>query len=323
MADTGKQARSGLAGSPFFCVCVPARNEAERLPTLLAALADQDLGMVVPVVIALNNTHDASSAVLDQARNAHRGKLMIQVDEARYPPALAHAGSARRRAMEVGLQVLWHRDDGVLLTTDADARPPADWVSQNLKAIAEGADIVGGRLVIDDREALPDDVIAARSRWDHYWQSVREIEDALDPSIHDPAPRHGDHTGASLAIRSGLYRNVGGVPAIPLGEDRALVSAAVAAGGRLAHPMAVWTRVSPRRDGRAGGGMAQAMSDLHDAVLANETEWVPSRDQWRARASWRRALRREADGAARIGREEPGLPPMVRDTPLTDWTGSA
>ncbi|WP_231635591.1 hypothetical protein [Novosphingobium sp. ST904] len=42
-----------------ICVCVPARNEAGRLPTLLAALAAQTWQRAIPVAIAVNNTNDA------------------------------------------------------------------------------------------------------------------------------------------------------------------------------------------------------------------------------------------------------------------------
>ncbi|MEG8054478.1 hypothetical protein QP185_16895 [Sphingomonas aerolata] len=112
--------------------------------------------------------------------------------------------------------------------------------------------------------SLAADMDAMQVKLDRYWACVRAIEDDIDPCRRDPAPRHGDHTGASLAILALLYRAAGGVPAIPAGEDRALVEAAVAAGGRLGHPMSVWTRVSARTIGRATGGMADHMQALSD-----------------------------------------------------------
>ncbi len=306
-----------------FCVCVPARNEAERLPRLLAALAKQDVGGVIPVVVAVNNTSDASVSVIEECRRELKGRLAIQVDEIRFPGALAHAGSARARAMEVGLQCLRRRDDGVLLTTDADCRPPTTWLSENLRAIDAGADLVGGRLAIDDAEPLPAAESVVRALWDRYWQRVREIEDALDPRPWDPPPRHGDHTGASLALTVKIYLAAGGVPPLAAGEDCALVEAAVGVGGRLVHPPGVWTRVSPRLVGRAAGGMAQTMAELHDGVEAGRPPRAPSLALWRTRAAWRADLRRQADGVARIAREESRLAPMPCDMALTDILANA
>ena len=45
-----------------FCVCVPARDEADRLPILLDALARQDVEGPIRVSILINNTVDDSVA---------------------------------------------------------------------------------------------------------------------------------------------------------------------------------------------------------------------------------------------------------------------
>ncbi len=83
--------------------------------------------------------------------------------------------------------------------------------------------MVGGRLVIDDDGVPGSELAALHARIERYWSGVRRLEDLLDPPPHDPAPRHGDHTGASLAVPAALYRAVGGLPPLPCGEDNALV----------------------------------------------------------------------------------------------------
>lgn len=298
------------------CVCVPARDEAERLGRLLSALAAQDWRGVIPVVVALNNTTDASRYIVSACQRKHGGRLDIRLDEHDFEPTLAHAGSARRRAMDIGAAWLGAGPGGVLLATDADARPPANWLTANLAAIAAGADVVGGALVLDDAEPVTDRVAARRALLDLYWRAVRAIEDEIDPRPWDPAPRHGDHTGASLALAVEAYRAAGGVPAIPVGEDVALVNAIVARGGLLAHPANVWVRVSPRLDGRTPGGMAAAMAALSDEFERPSALVLPSLDQWRARAAWRRDLRMRPGGALAIAAQEPMLPPMVCDYEL-------
>lgn len=308
--------RSASANRAALCVCVPARNEARRLPVLLDALAAQDWPGPVPVCVGINNTTDESIAMIDAARQRHRGRLSVHIAQADFPPDLAHAGSARRLAMDAGLAVLSHADDAVLVSTDADTRPPRDWLASTAAAFAEGADVVGGRLDIDPAEPLPAPVQRLRDAWDLYWAAVRAIEDDIDPRPWDPAPRHGDHTGASLAIRAEVYRSCGGVPLVATGEDVALVNAALAAGARLVHPASVYTCVSPRLDGRAQGGMAAAMQDLVDAAQSDAAQMAPSFDHWRARARWRRDLRALPGGDILIARQEPLLPPMPREMPI-------
>lgn len=305
-----------LAAACDFCVCVPARDEEERLPVLLAALARQTLPGVIRVVIALNNTTDASLAVVAEARAAFKGRLHVHVEDVTFPPGLAHAGSARRLAMDTGLSLLAGSAQGILVSTDADTCPPACWLENIAAAFGRGADLVGGRIEIDRAEPLPPEVVRLRHAWDRYWNVVRAIEDEVDPLPWNPPPRHGDHTGASLAIRAQLYRECGGVPLLPSGEDRALVAAGIAHGGRLAHPGDVYTFVSPRRDGRAEGGMARAMEELFELAATCAAPAAPSYEQWRERALWRRGMRSLPDGHARIPREEMLLAPMRRDMKL-------
>lgn len=302
-----------------MCVCVPARNEADRLPAFFEAIAAQDWPGRICVAIAVNNTTDDSLEQIARARVRHANRLDIRATIADFPPNLAHAGSARRLAMTEGLRQISDLDQGVLVSTDADTRPPTDWLRNIAAALTRGADLVGGKIVIDqEREPLPDAVYLLRQRWDRYWAQVRDIEDQIDPVEWDPAPRHGDHTGASLAIRARLYLACGGVPIIPTGEDRALVLAALAEGGRLAHPANVYVRVSPRTEGRAEGGMAAAMRELFETAREAVVPMAPAFRHWAERALWRRAIRHSADGQAGIVHQEPNLPAMPHDMRLED-----
>ena len=299
--------------SQRLCVCVPARNEAAQLPILLDALAAQTVAGRIAVALCINNTDDDSVAVVADIAARQASRLDVRIDECALTPRVAHVGTARRRAMDAGLALL--DGGGLLLSTDADCRPPPGWIAANLAAFANGADIVGGRIVLDDAEPIAPGVVATMARYDRYWAAVREIEDTIDPSPHDPPPRHGDHTGASLAIDAALYRAAGGVPAVACGEDRALVIAAVGAGGRLTHPLSVWTRVSARTQGRAAGGMAAAMGRLSDTIAHGDAPRVTGFDHWRRRAAWRRDERARCGVAAMLAREE-RLPSMPADIEL-------
>lgn len=298
-----------------LCVCVPARNEADRLPVLLKALAEQDVPGPVPVAIVVNNTTDASLEVLKRCRADHAGRLSIDVTDIDLAPGEAHAGSARRLAMDRGAQSLANADNAILVSTDADTRAPTHWLSAITAAVARGVDLVGGRIVIDPDEPLPAHAAMLREALDRYWEQVRAIEDAVDPIAWDLPPRHGDHTGASLAITLAAYRACGGVPRIASGEDRGLVKAALERGARIAHPNDVWVYVSPRCDGRAAGGMADDMARLM-AMGADNPLLMPDFDHWRARAEWRRRMRAQSATSAEMVRDEALLPPMPHDMPL-------
>ena len=105
-------------------VAVPARNEAERLPTLLSALAQQTwlfaANKLLDVVVVLNNCDDHSAEIVNVASTRHDG-LQLHVVEVRFPPPWAHVGSARRLAMERALNI--GGPHSVLFSTDADAAP--------------------------------------------------------------------------------------------------------------------------------------------------------------------------------------------------------
>src|ERR1700742_3265824 len=91
---------------PGFIVAIPVRDEEERLPACLRALARQRdrLGYAMPptlvrVVVFANNCSDRSASL---ARKLGGGlSLDVRVVEAQLPPAVAHAGSARRTVMDL------------------------------------------------------------------------------------------------------------------------------------------------------------------------------------------------------------------------------
>lgn len=302
---------------PRAVVCVPARNEERRIATLLRGLADQDMPEPVHVVLCINNSTDSTEAAARMAAAEAGERLRLRILKHTFPEKLAHAGSARRAAMDAGAAWMDH-DNAVLVSTDADCRPPPDWLSKNLANAAPDR-IVGGRIELDEAEAAEWPMLfALRRRSDLYWSRVRAIEDAVDPVPWDLPPRHGDHTGASLSLSVGLYRAAGGVPPIPSGEDRALVTAAIAAGGQLVHPFDVWTRTSPRPDGRALGGMAEEMARWQRAGTDGAGPRVPAYRHWHCRALWRRSLRRDIPPGD-LKRAEDALPPMPCEMPLPAW----
>jgi Glycosyl transferase family 2 len=258
-------------------VAVPARNEAKRLPTLLSALAQQTwlfaANKLLDVVVVLNNCDDHSAEIVSVASTRHDG-LRLHVVNVRFPPPWAHVGSARRLAMEWALNI--GGPHSVLFSTDADAAPAADWIEATLRSISAGADLVGGHIIGDKGEEalLGKGFLRRATHHLEYVGLVNHLKSLLYPDPHDPWPRHGDHTGASLAVRGDVYRAVGGIPPISFREDVMFVTRAVARGYRLRHPLQVRVSVSARLEGRARGGMADCLKAWLAAEAAGQPQFV-------------------------------------------------
>ena len=284
-------------------VCVPARNEERRLPGLISALGRQTrrASERLRVLLLLNNTFDASRRAAERVRIEAPG-VDLRIVERWFGAAYAHAGSARRAAMEAGAGWL-ERDGvsgGVILTTDADAVPHEDWVAASCAALEAGADIAAAHIAGDPTEearfsatfrAAISDVMAVRAL-------ARDVEDRIDPIPGDPAPRHTDHTGGGLALRLATYRAVGGCPALSCREDLGLVDAVRRLGGVVRHCPAVRVTVSARMHGRAAGGMASTISAWSERIAQGGVLLVPDPaeqiEHWRARAHARTEAARAA-----------------------------
>ena len=183
--------------------------------------------------------------------------------------------------------------DGVLLTTDADARLAPDWIAANLAALAAGADAVAGRAVIEPEGAkrIPAHLHAIDARECAYAALLDEMRALLEPDPADPWPRHDEESGASIAVTLAAYRRAGGIPAVPLGEDRAFFNALRRIDARVRHAPDIAVIVSARLEGRAQGGMADTMRrriERPDPFLDARLE--PAADALR-RACLRRRLR--------------------------------
>jgi GT2 family glycosyltransferase len=296
---------------PGFVVAIPVRDEEERLPACLGALAQQRdrLGRPIPprlvrVVIFANNCTDQSASV---ARSlAQCWSLHIRVVEARLPPEAAHAGAARRAAMDLAEAWLVEEGDkdGVILTTDADSRVAPNWIAANLAAFDAGAEAVLGRITLDDDGKLLPDALHRRGALEDAYESLfTELSWLLDPLEHNPWPHHATISGATLGITRDAYCRVGRLPRVPLGEDKALIALLSRQDARIRYCPAVHAVTSGRTQGRAPGGVADTL-----AIRSREPEAFcddalePFRTAL-ARAAWRGRLRR-LHGAGRLALDQ-------------------
>lgn len=308
-----KEWKSGLGP---IAVAIPARNEAARIADCLSALDAQQNAVADHIVLCVNNSNDDTAAI---ARRFYmRSSAQLHVIECHLPVKIAHAGTARRLAMEEAYRLVG--DEGVVLTTDADGTVDETWIDANLKALRAGADAVAGWVDLDQASfhAIPMRLHEDDARECAYDALCDEIHGHLDPDPADPLPRHTQHSGASLAVTGAMYRQAGGMPAVAHGEDRAFVAALRRADARIRHAPEVHVTVSGRTEGRAKGGMADTIRRRMSAPDLFLDDRLEPAENCARRARLRRALRLCLSDSALVAplAAELGLPADLITTAL-------
>jgi glycosyltransferase involved in cell wall biosynthesis len=217
------------SGIRWIGVVVPAHNEALLLPACIAGLRAAasrvaSLGITVELLVVLDACTDESELAA-----APVDTLAVQV---------RNVGLARREGFS---ELLNRRPAGVtdcqtwLATTDADTIVSAEWLLRMLAHAAAGQTVVAGTVQVIDWTGHSEHTRSS-------WQSSYEDHDG----------HHHVH-GANLGLRGDAYRLVGGMPAVALSEDVALVQALEAAGEHVYRAGDLPVVTSARREGRAAG----------------------------------------------------------------------
>jgi glycosyltransferase involved in cell wall biosynthesis len=233
-------------------VVVPAHDEEELLPACLAGLAEATAvaqldrpGLRVRIVVAADACTDGTVAV---ARRA--GAQVV-------PLAARNVGTARAAGLAALLRPGPPAGDGEaapapgalwLATTDADSVVPAHWLSGQLRQAGAGWDAVVGTVTVADWTGYADGTVREFARRYGTWHGWH-------PHVH----------GANLGFTAAAYQAVGGFPALPTGEDRALVASLQASGFRVLRSAAVSVITSARVRYRAPAGFGHDLATLNDS----------------------------------------------------------
>jgi hypothetical protein len=252
------------AARPAVVVAMPATDEEEMIAAALARLAEafRFTRRAGGLVVFANNCTDLTGEIVARAGPNFPARVILL--EGRLASAHAHAGWARRIALDAAADLC--EPHGALLTTDADTEVAPDWVETFCAALHADFDLVCGRIGMVERSDVVAHAPAVRlARVENGYAALQDrVRHCCDQIIgRQPIGGTRPHyfeAAASIGMTRALYRQIGGLPAVPSSEDRALVRAAELAGARILYNSRFSVKTSNRLVGRARGGLAESLS---------------------------------------------------------------
>lgn len=225
---------------------MPARNEDQRLPRCLDALAAANLVLqrTVPgaipgrIVVVLDSCTDDSRSVVERYPGV---EVVIRT--------VGNVGAARAAGVH-HLLASTSAAPQWIACTDADSAVPPGWLVQHLRHARAGTDLLLGLVRPDAQELQPSSL--------NRWISQHHLHDG-HPHIH----------GANMGIRTSMYRRAGGFPPLAEHEDVTLVRRVRSLRGRVVSVSAEPVVTSARTDGRTPGGLAGYLRTIVPLVVVD------------------------------------------------------
>ncbi len=283
-------------------IVVPVRDESEHICKTVESLARQvDLrgspldSRLFEVIVLANNCSDDSFKLADDCRKKFP-TLRLQVKEIFLAEECANIGFVRGMLMnEAARRLKSNRfGGGIILTTDGDTRVAENWIAQNIYEIENGADAVGGRILLDDAELAKLNA-PARSfhlQDENYRLLAAEFEWLLDELPHQDFPRHHQHFNGSFAVTTAAFERAGGVPEVKFLEDVAFYHALLRIDARVRHSPNVRVFTSARICGRTVLGLSTQLCEWKLMGENNGIYLVESPRSIESRIAARKLLRK-------------------------------
>lgn len=238
-----------------YCITLPAKNEATYIEAALRALhlqVDPRGHRIDPatyeVILLANNCSDPTAMIARRYAAAHPD-FRLHVIEVTIPAEVASIGVARRLLADLAVSRL--PAHGVICTTDADSTVDAQWLYHTQRALARGAQVVGGRIVV--RQTARSGYRKTHLQDVTYRMLQMLLESIIDPSDEDPWPRHFQNYGPSIALRKSVYLACGGMPVTRCIEDVHLTWALERIDVNVVHDPAIKVYTSDRESDRIDG----------------------------------------------------------------------
>ncbi len=250
------------------CIVIPVKDEeAYILKTLTAFLMQVDVfgepfdSRQFEILVLANNCSDHSVACIREFQHQHP-HLNIYLEEVTLPPGQANIGYVRRKLMECAYSRLCKNGGGIIMTTDGDTTVSPDWIGQTQREIHNGADAVGGRILLypDELAGLDEVTRLYHGKDEKYQLLIAELEGKMISSGFDPVPRHHQHFNGSFAITTECYERSGGVPVVKYLEDCAFFERLESIDARIRHSYQVNVHTSARCIGRTEVGLSYQLN---------------------------------------------------------------
>ena len=240
------------------------------------------------IIVFANNCTDATATIARHFAAEHPA-CVLHVIERQLPRHQAHIGYVRRVLMDEAhrrLSALNHLQ-GVIASTDGDTTVGPTWIYHTLKAIAQGANVVGGRII-----AQPQPIGRRYYLQDVMYRYLQaQVESIIDPTLSDPWPRHFQNFGPSLAVTAELYERAGRLPVLPALEDVRFYEALQRCDARIRHCPRVRVLTSARTQGRVDFGFSVQLQQWEQMWQEGTPLLVPGADYWIFRFTLQRRVR--------------------------------
>jgi len=250
------------------CIVIPVKDEEAYILKNLASFSVQvDVsGKTLDpdqfeILILANNCTDLTVPYIQEFQRRHP-HLNLHLEEVKLAPKQANIGYVRRKLMESAYSRLAKNDGGIILTTDGDTMVAPDWIAQNHREIENGADAVGGRILLSDHElsGMDEFTLLHHLKDEKYHLLIAELEGKIINPAFDPNPRHHQHFNGSFAITTDCYAKSGGVPIVDHLEDCAFFERLESMDARIRHSHKVKVYTSARCIGRTEIGLSYQLN---------------------------------------------------------------
>src|SRR5690606_31414922 len=134
------------------------------------------------ILILTNNCNDDSYSVIKEYQTKYPA-LKLQMEDIVFSTERANIGTARRFLMDMALNRFASIGNtrGIIASTDGDTRVDEFWLSETLREIRLGCDVVGGQIIteIGDSPFLKYHLLDIR-----YHNLIAQMEHLIDPQAH-------------------------------------------------------------------------------------------------------------------------------------------
>ena len=263
------------------CVVLPVKDEEENILSTLHALRSQkDLQnntlspRVYEILLLANNCLDNTFHIACEYAKSHP-EFALHVTSVQLTADLAHVGFARKMLMDEASRrfSLLQKNSGIIASTDGDTIADNKWIAHIIAEIEKGAEAVGGKIDTVSTEISCEEYYLADEK---YRLLLAQAESIVDPSLHDPWPRHFQYFGANLAIKNSVYEAIGGLPARRFLEDNALHEALFKRDIKIRKSPHVRVQTSPRLAGRVEIGFSEQLRTWAQMKEEQRAQFVPS-----------------------------------------------